>query len=149
MEEVYHGQAPRAADDISSADTLAVLCKLDNQKLYKNSPVDLIRTVLGKALSKKHAPIQVGSIECQTEESLARFRRSRRAFGSHIEDKDAGPLDCATLVVFGNSCTGAPDLSARPRDRALRAHALPERGHVLEQMAVASLANLWASTGFR
>lgn len=65
---------------------MAVVVKLDTQKSLRSSAVDIVKTAMTQNLRKQ--PIQVGTIELDTQECLQRVRtRGRKAFGNHIEDK--------------------------------------------------------------
>jgi hypothetical protein len=54
-------------------------------KSLRSCPLDVVKQEFGK-LSKKHA-IAAGTIDPDHSETLQRFKRVKKAFGAHVEDK--------------------------------------------------------------
>jgi hypothetical protein len=79
MKEVY--RAVHNCDE----DVLVVTCKLDTHK--KANVVESVKASLtSNGISKKHMLV-VGTIEQDTNETLARFKKGKKAFGARVEDK--------------------------------------------------------------
>jgi len=78
----------RATGDCALADTdvLAIVCKYDTQKSLKSSTLDAAKSALLKQPGKRNL-IVIGTIEPDDSETLQRFKRGKKAFGAHIEDK--------------------------------------------------------------
>ena len=79
MKEVY--SAVHNCDD----DVLVVTCKLDTHN--RANVVEIVKASLtANGISKKHLLV-VGTVEQDTNETLARFKKGKKAFGARVEDK--------------------------------------------------------------
>lgn len=75
----------RLTDDVLSEDTFVCICKIDTRKTLARNSIDVSKTELLRIGKKMN--LAVGTIEPDHTETLSRFKRGKKAFGNHVEEK--------------------------------------------------------------
>eukprot|EP00435_Cladocopium_sp_Y103_P066146 s220_g28.t1 len=85
--------------ELQDKSLLIMTCKVDTLK--SKSALDIVKAELGKLTGAKKHAMTVATIESNPTDSLQRFKRGRRAFGSKIEDRFVA---CSVSAISSAHC---------------------------------------------